>query len=168
MKKFLLEISLASAAMALASCASSPPAQTFTAPSLAPAQQAVARVEQHVSGARGVAQKLAADCDKKNADWNNAYTQLTNELNGAYIETQSLQQELGVKQAEIKQTIDSANKNISDVSRDRDTQRAKAVAEYKKKMFWMKAFFAAAATTLLLTAWTLRGLWMPMLAGFGI
>ena len=154
--------------MTFASCASAPVAQTFQAPSLAPAEQAVARAEQHVSGAKGDAQKLADACSKKDAGWQSAYDQLMSELNNAYLATQSAQDELRAKQIEVTNTIASANHNIADVGKDRDVQKAKADAEYKKKIFWMKGFFGAAAACLLAAAWITKGIWIPLIAEAGI
>src|SRR5438093_1596670 len=64
----------------LASCASTTHIATFKAPSLAPVEQAVTRVEQHVSGAQSAAKKLKAATDEatqQNKAWQDAYNQLT-------------------------------------------------------------------------------------------
>lgn len=161
----LSTLALSAIALTFASCASPPVAQTFQAPSLAPAEQAVARVEQHVQGAKGAAQKLADECAKKDAGWQSAYTALMDELTQAYLSTQSAQEELASKQGELNLTIEAANKDIEAVGKDRDAQKAKADAEYHKKMFWMKGCFGAAAIALLLGAWITKRLWLPLLAG---
>jgi len=165
-------LALATCALGFGACASQvTPTPVFQAPSLAPVEQAVTRVEQHVSGARDAARKLADATDavtKTNKAWQDAYDQLNAELNNAYLEIQTTKDELKVKQAEVTSLTDSANKAISQVAQERDVQKAKADAEYKAKMAWMKRCFIAGGALLLSVAWITKGIWIPMIAGMGI
>lgn len=152
--------------MVFASCASTRPAPVFQAPSLAPVEQAVTRVEQHVSGAKDAAKKLAeatAEANRKDKAWQDAYNQLTQEQDAAWLQIQSLKDELKGKQQEIddltshaNQVVDNYNKLIPQVESLRESRHA-----------WVKKFWIAAGAALLLAAWTTKRLWLPLVAGMG-
>lgn len=162
MKKLLL---LPLAAV-LCSCASTTPVATFQATSLAPVEQAVTRTEQSVQGARSAAKQVsnatAEPCKTK--EWQDAYNLLTTELDHAYLGTQNAKDELKAKQTEIVNVTASANKLVVALGHERDAQKAKADAEYGKKMFWMKGFFYAVGALVLAAAWIFKKPLLAMLA----
>lgn len=128
----------------------------------------MARVEQHVSGAQGVAKKLADECAKKNAGWQSAYDQLMQELTNAQLAAQAAQDELKNKQTEIVSVVDSANKNIAAVAKDRDAARAEIAPLKASRHGWVKRFWMASGVVVLLGAWVTKGLWLKLLPLVGL
>ena len=124
--KLITPIAAAACLVLFPACASTQhAAPVFQAPSVAPVQQAVTRVEQHVKGAQGAAKKLADECAQKSAGWQAAYEQLMQELTDDYVAaatSKSLADEL---QKQVSSTVDSANKEIDGIARERDTYKSK-------------------------------------------
>lgn len=155
-------ISLAACAFAFASCASAPQlAPKFVAPSVAPVEQAVTRVEQHVQGAQGAATKLASATTEpcKTKEWQDAYTSLTQELNDSYLATQSSKAELEAYKTQVETQTASCN-NVATAYNKIVPQ---LIAVEASRHGWVKRFWIAAGVSLLLAAWVTKGLWIPIL-----
>jgi hypothetical protein len=156
-----------SVALLFSSCATTRTSvATFKAPSLAPLQQAVSRVEQRVSGAKDAAVKLAAATTEpcKTKEWQDAYDALQAELNGAYLSVQNAKDEITAKQGEIDDLTKSANEITEKLANERDAAYTRADKAETSRHDWVKRFWYAAGAAALLAAWVFRGLWIPALA----
>jgi chromosome segregation ATPase len=130
---------------------------------VAPVKQAVTLVEHRVQGAQNAAKKLADECATKSAGWQDAYTQLTNELNAAYAGLAGAQDLADELQKQNDGVILQANEVVAD--RNKLQSQIEPLKESRHR--WVKYFWYSAALSIAAVAWIFKKPLM-LLTGIGI